>query len=148
MRVFGPASARPAPDDRNPLKVNAQAQNTPGAAAQADTDDWSYTVPAGRRCRVESAQTSVANDSATALNARALSRISFEPGGTPPSPENRVVDAELETGQASTRASGIAGPQITMLPGDQLFGRSLVSNNAAGSNVRTYSSFTGTEYDA
>lgn len=144
IEVVSPASGRAAPLDRNPLKIQFGANKVFGSSTQADTQDVSYTVPAGRKCDMDIAFCQAVEDSTTALNGAVECYIRYQKSGGSPF---RIASAFLSTGVASAQSSVSVPKAITMLAGDLIEGKSLCNNNAGGSSASGVESFVGTEYD-
>lgn len=143
--IGGPASARADPNDRNASQQSNEGFFNPGAAVRASTNDWTYTVPAGRKARLEASIAKCWNDSVTVTNALARVDVDYTPSGGSP---RSLLLTMLPTGAASREEGEAVGYAMTMGAADRLRGFSRSDNNAAGSNVFVHSAFKSTEYDA
>lgn len=144
VTVVGPASARPDYSDRNPAQKSDYVGATPGAAARAETTDWTYTVPAARALAFEYGYCHARNDATVAANAIAAARVEYVPNG---GALRVMMQALVVTGEASvTRDPAISG-KMHMYPGDVVRGITVSVNTAAGSNISLATAFKGTEYD-
>jgi len=142
-RIWSPGKyvARPAWYDRNPTPINAwyEADTTP----HAETERWTYTVPAGKKGFVEFLSLYARRYLvATALLA-AFGIIYYRPsGGT----ERKLTQVYLYDNTLGKETSQVIGQGITMGPGDRIRGTTL--DNSTGGGITFFLTMKGTEFDA
>ncbi len=137
--------ARPTFYDRNPLDVVKNGTVDVGAVTRAQTSDWAYTVPTGKKAFMDSAVAVVVENAAVATNARANAYIRLTPSGA------GAVDfivIFLPSGANAQAQQNVFGGSLTVLAGDVVSGLSLSNNNAVGSDVWVEEAAKFTEYDA
>lgn len=143
--VVAGGNARAEPRDRNPVMQRANNEVTSGAAARVDTNDSTYTVPAGKKAILFCGRVATENRSTTPLNARASTRVSYTKSG---SSGAVLARADVQVGEASVSRESHAPAQIEMLAGDDVKLASVSDNSAAGSDVRHQSDLLAMEFDA
>lgn len=147
MEVVSGSAARNTYYDRNPAPVRRYVGDSPGAAALAIYEAWTYTVPAGKKFYLEAARAHVENRSATVLNGLAMGIVEYLPQDV--AGENTdLARAILQIGQASTTYNENVSGAMLLAAGDRIRGRHQVVNNAVGSDVIVLSSLKGVEFDA
>lgn len=147
MRINAGGAARPDYTDRNPIKRTGEGQNIAGAASLADTNLTTYTVPAGKKARVEFAWCMVEERNNVALSAggRALTRMRYIPNG---GSEVVPVFAILQVGQKGETKYEAAADSGVLLAGDVVTIGAVVEGANAGANVVLRGGFAIMEYDA
>ena len=130
--------------DRNPTTIINLAALNIGEATRAETEEWTYTVPAGRRALIALLQLGVENRSTMATDDLARVDIDYTPSG---SSEQRVISVELPPGNAGTPNNHILTPQWFIFPADVLQGVTTVTNDAPGSVLILRVGMTATEFD-
>lgn len=145
VKLFGPASARPAYYDRNPTTIDETGANNPGAALLGITTQWTYTVPANRAFYAEFLYANAGNLATMAINGLAIVVLetSVQGGGF-----SEVLRSALAIGEASRYAPVVVGGTGYFEAADALRARCQSNNNAAASDVDLKSGMKGTEFDA
>jgi len=143
VRVQHPAASRLAPADRNPIPRFYKWAEDLSGATKAFTEDWSYTVPTGKKCLVEAVQANAYNNSTNPLNGVCSSLIDVLLGA---SWKARLVEARLSTGRTASFEHMQLGLSVTLQAGYKIRGASESAGNVGNPIIAT--SFAGTEYDA
>lgn len=125
-----------------PSKVNPF-YNVAAVAPHAVTTRWTYTVPAGRFCVLESAYAWALRDAAAAPAGLVIALVQYTPSG---GVSNRVVTAAFLNAAVDTNRQMNWGSELRMKAGDKLEGVTL--DLSTGGTVFYSLSAIGTEYDA
>jgi len=80
MRLYPLTTARAAPYDRN-VTTKAFASNLTLQAPHADTQRWTYTVPAGKKFQIGSAQVSTYRTTVAGVSGQVAGYIAITPSG-------------------------------------------------------------------
>lgn len=116
MRLTNPGNSRPQYYDRNPTTSGQTFLNTNGGPT-AQTQQWSYTVPANRKAFVEGIKAKIIIRTAASVNGDKGLFIAYVPngGGT-----IRVLRELIPTNNVGDKDNEIAGALGMMSAGDVL----------------------------
>lgn len=129
--------------NRNPTKIDKDGNHTPGAAALADTTQWTYTVPTGKKAFWELSYCRVINTTTIAVNGTVIARIEFTKSG---GAAIRLLEAILIAGETGNRSQTVG--QVGLLQaGDALAAVVNSGNSQAGTNVELRTAALLTEFD-
>jgi len=118
MRTGQPITGRPAWYDRNPTTIRKY-YNVNAQAPHSDTQQWTYTVPAGRKTFIEYIQAKVRRATAATTAGRPRCTISYAPGG---SGLDIFMRAAINSNNVGDCDHIILGQNMVLLPGDIVTG--------------------------
>lgn len=142
MRFYFPTGARPAPIDRNATN-KGHTYSTAGVAPHGATTRFSYTTPAGKKFRIETAQATVIRATAAAPVGQYLAVVlcvlvdANQPWF--------VYAASLDNNVAARSYQNATGP-IDLQATEQCI--TSTSDTSTGGTVNYTVAVKGTEYDA
>ena len=121
MRIGSLAAARPTYYDRNGVSL-AYEYTSYGIAPHAETQRWTYTVPAGKKAYVETFRAFVYRITAATSPNRYAAAIFVNPSG---GGSYKIIEATSYSNVADTSQVLNVGGSILLFAGDQIAGYTL-----------------------
>lgn len=108
MRVYAPSSSRPSLEDRNPINT-ALAYSASGVAPHGVTVRATYTVPTGRKARVEDTEVFAFRDSVATTAGQQHAYFGLTPSGGSLTNFRRIITLGNVVATTFDRANGYSG---------------------------------------
>jgi hypothetical protein len=142
MRTGQPIISRPAWYDRNPI-VKCDSWLGTSTAPHAETERWTYTVPAGKKAFLETLSMRMQRSSAASTGGTAVAWVGVYPSGGVP---KYLAFCAIVTNTVGDKDSSIVGQAIVMKAGDII--RARTSDLSTGGAIDYFLAYKITEFDA